>query len=282
MTAPPQDGGAPVYVDTHVHLDDRRYDVDRAAMMARARAAGVRTFVSVGTDVDDSAWAVAAAAADPDIFAVVGRHPERAVEMGPDDLRKFRALLKAPGVVAVGEVGLDYHRPDHDARAQQRVLGEMLGLAREAGLPLVVHVRGAFEPLFEVLRRDWDPRLGGVFHCFSGDAVQARQALDLNFDLALGGVLTFKNAAPLRELAAGLPLDRLVLETDGPWLAPQAWRGGRNEPAYLPNVAALLAELKGLRLDEVARATTSNARRLFRLDSRAGGGAVPPLQARTS
>ena len=167
--------------------------------------------------------------------------------------------------MAVGEVGLDLHRPESSLAVQEPVFRDMLALARELGLPLVIHVREAVDAVLAVLREAWDPGLGGVFHCFSGDAAAAEAALALNFDIAVGGVLTFKNAGDLRDTIARVPLERLVLETDGPWLAPQARRGQRNEPAYLPAVAAQVAALKGVDVDTVARTTTANARRLFRL-----------------
>ncbi len=259
------------YVDTHVHLDDARYDADREAVLERARAEGVGTLVSIGTSLEDSRWAAEFVRGREGLHAAVGVHPELASGYDPARRGEFEALLRDPKVVAVGEVGLDAHRPGADLELQERVLRDMLALARGAGRPLVVHVREAVGRLLEVLREDWDPALGGVFHCFSGDLATARAAMDLNFDLAVGGVLTFKNAGALREVVAGVPLERLVLETDGPWLAPQERRGGRNEPAYVPSVARCLAGIKGLPLERVAEQTTANARRLFRLGAVQGG-----------
>jgi TatD DNase family protein len=253
------------FIDTHVHLDDGRYAPDLDAVLERSRAQGVWPLVSIGTSLEDSRWAAAFAAGHDGIYAAVGVHPELAAGYGPSQLDEFRRLARAPKVVAVGEVGLDLHRPGSDLTAQEAALRDMLALAREAGLPLVVHQREAAAPLLDILKRDWDPALGGVFHCFAGDLATAEAAMALNFDLAVGGVLTFKSAGPLREVIARVPLERLVLETDGPWLAPQAWRGQRNEPAYLPAVAAQVALLKGVSVDEVAARTTANARRLFRL-----------------
>jgi TatD DNase family protein len=253
------------YIDTHVHLDDTRYDGDRDALLARSREAGVWPLVTIGTDLADSRWAAEYAAGHAGVYAAVGVHPERAHEYSGEQLAEFKALTKAPGVVAVGEVGLDFHRPESTLAGQEPVFRAMLALARAAGLPLVIHNREAAADTLRVLREAWDPALGGVFHCYAGDAETARAAMDLNFDIAVGGVLTFKNAQALRDVIAAVPLERLVLETDGPWLAPQAWRGRRNEPAYIPSIAAQLAAVKGVDLAEVAEATTRNARRLFRL-----------------
>jgi len=254
------------YIDTHVHLDDARYDADREAVLERAKAAGVWPLVSIGTGLADSRWAADFAAGRQGIYATVGQHPELAKDWDPGQMPEFRALARRPGVVAVGEVGLDFHHPGNGGLPQQEPLFRaMLALARELGLPVVIHNRDAAADVLRVLREAWDPSLGGVFHCYAGDLDTALAALDLNFDIAVGGVLTFKNAQALREVIARVPLERIVLETDGPWLAPQDRRGQRNEPACIPSIAARLAQVKGLGLDAVARATTENARRLFRL-----------------
>jgi len=259
--------GALCYVDTHVHLDDTRYDPDREALLDRAREAGVRTLVSIGTALEDSVWAADFAARTPGVYAAVGVHPERAGEFKAEQMGAFAELARAPKVVAVGEVGLDYHREGASLAEQEPTFRAMIALARAARKPLVIHCREASEDTLRILREDWEPSLGGVFHCFAGDAAAAKGALDLNFDIAVGGVLTFKNAQALRDVVREVPLGRLVLETDGPWLAPQAWRGKRNEPAYVPAVAAQLAQVKGLPLEAVAEATTRNARRLFGLNA---------------
>ena len=226
-------------IDTHVHLDDTRYDHDREELIARAAAAGVSPLVTIGTDLADSVWAADFVAGRPGVFATVGHHPERVAEYDARRLGEYRAAAQRPGVVAIGEVGLDYHSPGFDAPAQQALLRQMIGLALELRLPLVIHNRDAGPDTLALLKEAWDP--------------------------ALGGVLTYKTAGGLRDIIAGVPLERLVLETDGPWLAPQARRGKRNEPSYIGEAAAQLAALKGLSLEAVAQATTDNARRLFRL-----------------
>jgi TatD DNase family protein len=253
------------FIDTHVHLDDERYRADRDAVLERSRRAGVWPLVSIGTCLEDSRWAADFAGRSEGIYATVGQHPESAETYGPGDLGRFREEALKPKVVAIGEVGLDFHRPGSSLRVQEPVFRAMVGLARTLRLPLVIHNREASADVLRVLGEDWDPGLGGVFHCFAGDAPTALAAVGLNFDIAVGGVLTFKNAQALRAVVAQVPLERLVLETDGPWLAPQAWRGQRNEPAYIPAVAAQVAQVKGVDVETVARQTTANARRLFRL-----------------
>lgn len=253
------------FIDTHVHLDDTRYDGDREALVVRAREAGVEDLVTIATTLEDSRWVAGFIAGQARIFGAIGHHPEMAGSFDPAKLGEYRALAKEKGVVAIGEVGLDFHRPGFNAAEQEACFRAMIGLARDLGLPLVIHNRQADADTIRVLRDAWDPALGGVFHCFAGDADTAKAAVDLNFDLAVGGVLTYKSAQGLRDIIATVPLERLVLETDGPWLTPQDWRGQRNEPAYMLAVARKLAEIKGVSLEAVAAQTTANARRLFKL-----------------
>ena len=246
-------------------MDDTRYNDDRDALIERAKQAGVGTLVTIGTHLEDSRWNVAFVAGKQDVYATVGIHPEMADRWQDADLAEYEALAQKPGVVAIGEVGMDYHRPEFSREVQEPVFRTMIGLAKKLKLPLVIHNRQADRDTIRILRDAWDPSLGGVFHCFAGDAQCAQEAVDLNFDLAVGGVLTFKSARSLRDIIKTVPLERLVLETDGPWLAPQAWRGQRNEPAYVTGVAQVLAELKGVSLETVAEVTTRNAKRLFKL-----------------
>ena len=252
-------------VDTHVHLDDARYDSDRAEMIARARQAGVEILVTIGTALDDSVWATDFAANEDKVYATVGVHPERLDDWKDEDLAVYEALAQKPKVVAIGEVGLDYHSPGFDAAKQQRVFREMIRLAKRHKLPLVIHQRDAADDTLRVLEEEGGGSEGGVFHCFAGDIKCAQGAMKLGFDLAVGGILTYPSAGPLREVIAQVPLERLVLETDGPWLAPQSQRGKRNEPAFVVSAAQKLAELKQVSLAEVEVATTKNAHRLFRI-----------------
>jgi TatD DNase family protein len=252
-------------IDTHCHVHDTQYDADRDAVVARARDAGVTAMVTIGEDVADSARAIAIA--EPyEICVAVGIHPHEAKNAPADIERDLRALLDRPGVIAIGETGLDYYY-DHSPRERQAaVLRAQLRLAREMKLPVVFHHRDAFADFSAILREEWADGMRGVVHCFTGTTEEARTFVD-EFDLYLGigGVLTFPNAAGLREAVAGVGPAKLVLETDCPYLAPVPMRGKRNEPAFVAHTAAKLAELLAMRHDDLIAATDQNARTLFDL-----------------
>ena len=253
-------------IDSHVHLDDLRYDTDRDEVLQRAEAAGLEALVTIGCDLATSQAAVALARAHPHVFATIGVHPHEAKEVEEDWYNSFRALAQEPKVVAYGEIGLDYHY-DHSPREIQRQrFREQIRLARELGLPLVIHTREAQEDTVTILREEGAAHVGGVFHCFSGDAWLAKDALDLGFYLSFSGVLTFKNATMLRDVARTIPLDRLMVETDCPYLTPVPYRGKRNEPAHVQYVAQTLAEIHGDQsFESIAQATTHNTKRLFKI-----------------
>ncbi len=253
-------------IDSHVHLDDLRYDTDRNAVLQRAEAAEVEAMVTIGCDLATSRAAVTLAQAHPRVFATIGVHPHEAKEIKEGWYEAFRSLARQPKVVAYGEIGLDYHY-DHSPREVQRErFREQIHLARELALPLVIHTREAQEDTVTILREEGAKDLGGVFHCFSGDAWLAKDALDLGFHLSFSGVLTFKNATMLRDIAKTVPLDRLMIETDCPYLTPVPYRGKRNEPAYVQYVAETLAEVRGNgSLESIARSTMDNTKRLFRI-----------------
>ena len=253
-------------IDSHAHLDDLRYDTDRDNVLQRAQTAGIEAIVTIGCDLATSQAAVALAHAHPNIFATIGVHPHEAKEIGEGWYESFRSLAQHPKVVAYGEIGLDYHY-DHSPREIQRQrFREQIHLARELALPLVIHTREAQEDTVMILREEGAVNVGGVFHCFSGDMWLAKDALDLGFYLSFSGVLTFKNATMLRDIAKTVPLDRLMVETDCPYLAPVPYRGKRNEPAYVQYVAETLAEIRGNgSVESVARATVENTKRVFRI-----------------
>ena len=253
-------------IDSHAHLDDLRYDTDRDNVLQRAQTAGIEAIVTIGCDLATSQAAVALAHAHPNIFATIGVHPHEAKEIGEGWYESFRSLARHPKVVAYGEIGLDYHY-DHSPREIQRQrFREQIHLARELALPLVIHTREAQEDTVMILREEGAVDGGGVFHCFSGDAWLAKDALDLGFYLSFSGVLTFKNATMLRDIAKTVPLDRLMVETDCPYLAPVPYRGKRNEPAYVQYVAEILAEIRGNgSVESIARATVENTKRVFRI-----------------
>ncbi len=250
--------------DTHAHVHDAAFDPDRDAMLARARAAGVRRIMAVATDVTDSVRACDVARSYELDYAI-GVHPHEAKD-APGDLAAALDAIVADAHEpprAVGEMGLDYYY-DHSPRdVQRRVLVAQLGYARERELPAIFHERNAFEDFIDTVRREAGT-LRGVVHCFTGDAEQARRLTgEYGFLLGIGGVLTFKNAQPLRDAVVAVGLDHLVLETDAPYLAPVPERGRRNEPAFMAATAARLAELLGLSVDEVVRRTTAAACALF-------------------
>ncbi|MEN9799271.1 MAG: hypothetical protein RL653_2967 [Pseudomonadota bacterium] len=250
-------------VDTHCHLE-RREGLDILAVLDRARAAGLVHAVVVGQfqGPGDFGHALDVAAEHPDFLTpTVGIHPHEAARASEADLAQLRALCARPEVAAVGEAGLDYYY-DHSPRdVQQRIFRWQCDLAQELGKPLVVHVRDAHEDCLRVLResgvRD------GVIHCFTGDTAAARGYLDLGFHLSLSGVLTYKKTEPLQDAARYAPLDRLMVETDSPYLAPVPFRGKKNEPAYVVETAKKLAELKGLAVEEVGETTTRTAAAFF-------------------
>ncbi len=255
-------------IDSHAHLDDLRYDIDRNKVIQRAEAAGIEAIVTIGCDIDTSQAAIALTQSHPNVFATIGVHPHESREITEGWYETFRALARQPKVVAYGEIGLDYHY-DHSPREIQRQrFREQIHLARELGLPLVIHTREAQEDTVTILREEGGAEVGGVFHCFSGDVRLARDALDLGFYLSFSGVLTFKNATLLREVAKTVPLDRLMVETDCPYLTPVPYRGKRNEPAYVQYVAETLAEIRGngrQSFESIARATVQNTKRVFKI-----------------
>jgi TatD DNase family protein len=252
-------------IDSHCHLDPQYFSADRAEVLARARAAGVQAFVCVGVgrSLDAARDAVALAAAEPDVFATVGVHPHDVATMQAADWPELETLARQPRVVGVGETGLDYYYDHSPRELQQAAYRRFVSMARAMNLALVSHVRDAHGEAAEILR---DEKAGpGVIHCFSGGVAEARTYLDLGQYLSFSGILTFKNATNVREAAAFAPLDRILIETDAPYLAPIPHRGRKNEPAYITETMAALAALRGLPAAEVDAATTANTRRLFGL-----------------
>jgi TatD DNase family protein len=254
-------------IDTHAHVHDKRFDEDRAQIVARAREAGVTHTITVGCDLADSQRALEVAR-EYRLYASVGIHPHEAKDAPADIAAVFEPFLHDRRVVAIGETGLDYYY-DHSPREDQRdVLRSQIRLAREAGFPVIFHHRDAYDDFIAILRDEWDGGMRGVIHCFTGDAAQARTYVDeFGLSLGIGGVATFKTAEPLREAIVAVGLSAIVLETDCPYLAPVPHRGERNEPAYVTITASKVAELLGCSIDEVAAKTDANARSLFSLHS---------------
>jgi TatD DNase family protein len=261
-------------VDTHAHLDFSQFDGDLQGVLERAVGAGVTRIVTVGFDLDSSRQAVALANDHSSMKASVGVHPHEAAGVTRQVLDSLRELSEDGVVVAIGEIGLDYYRDRSPHDVQRRVLQQQLDLAAEVGKPVVVHDREAHDDVMGIIR-DWSESVSagkgilrrplGVVHCYSGDQAMAEELFELGFYVSIAGPVTYSNARQLRELVALLPLDRLLVETDSPFLAPHPHRGKRNEPAYVRLVASKIAEVKNVSLEEIARVTTDNARTLFRL-----------------
>lgn len=253
-------------IDSHAHIQGKEYAGETAAVIERARAAGVEQIIAVGGAGDMSSNTEAVALADlfKNIYATVGMHPHDAKDVGPDELEKLKDLTLHPKVIAVGETGLDYYY-DHSPRdVQRRVFAQFIHLARETELPIVVHERDAASDGAELLRSEGAGKLRGVIHCFTGNYEAARSYLDLGFYISFTGIITFKNAEALRDVARRVPLERILVETDSPYLTPVPHRGKRNEPAFVVETARRLAEVRGTTLEAIAAVTTSNFQRLMR------------------
>lgn len=257
----------PPLIDTHAHLDDPKFAADLPAVLGRAAAAGVERVLTVGVDAATSRAAVALAERHPALAAVVGIQPNHAAEVGPGDWDEIVRLAGRPGVAAVGETGLDRYWDRCPFPVQEDYFARHLELARRLGRPVVVHCREAEADVVRVLRGEFDRHgpVRGVMHSFSGDAATARACLDVGLHVSFAGMVTYKSAADLREVVRLVPADRLLVETDSPYLAPVPARGKRNEPAFVAHTAALLAEVRGEPLDRFAAQTTRNARELFKL-----------------
>lgn len=264
----PLPGNGAVLIDTHCHLDMSAYEADFTEVLARASAAGVTRIISVGIDLESSRRAIALAEQHDGIYATVGVHPHNVAELAEGDYAELPVLCRHPKVVAYGEIGLDYVKNYAPVALQKEHFVRQVALAKELQLPLVVHDREAHDDIMEMLEGAGPFPAGGVMHCFSGDATFARRVLALGFYISIPGVVTFAKAEMLHGAVRGIPLGSLVLETDGPFLAPVPKRGKRNEPQLMLFTAQKVAELKGVSLEEVARQTTMNAVRLFSLEGR--------------
>jgi TatD DNase family protein len=248
-------------VDSHCHLDDEKFDEDREQTIERALAAGVTRMLAIGTGggPPDLEVAVRLAERYTFVYATVGVHPHDASKANDDTFARLRELASHPKVLAIGEIGLDYHYDFSPRDVQRGVFERQLAIAEEARKPIVIHTREAWE---DTLGQVTSLQHGGIMHCFTGDAAQARQALDLGFHLGIGGVLTFPKATELREAARIAPDDRILVETDCPYLAPVPHRGKRNEPAFVVETTRRLAEVRGVAPERIAELTSHNFERL--------------------
>ena len=250
-------------IDTHAHLEMREFNDDRDDVIKRAREAGVEYIVTIGTTIESSRDAVLLADKYDFIYAAIGIHPHEVKDIlhpAYDILRHFAQHKK---VVAYGEIGLDYHYEHSPRSDQKRKFRDMLREARELDLPVIIHDREAHEDTLQILSEEWSPDLGGVLHCFSGDAAMAKRVIEMGFSISVAGPITFPKAESLREVIKQVPIEHLLIETDSPYLAPQPVRGKRNEPAFVRHTAEAIATLKGLSVDDVARITSFNAMQLF-------------------
>ncbi len=267
-------------IDTHCHIHDREFAGDVAETIARAVDAGVEMILTLGTNLDSSARAIALAERMPAVLAAAGVHPHDAKDASEADLDALEEMAAHPRVAVIGEIGLDFYRNLSPRDVQERVLRRQLETAWRTGKPIAVHAREAHETLLPLLT-DWSRSMGGrlhdgdplgIMHYFSGDAALAQQYIELGFVISIHTSVTHPKAAVLQDVARATPLEHLVIETDSPYGAPQRYRGKRNEPAYVAEAAVKIAELKGLDVDTVAEATTENALRVLRIWIAAGGG----------
>lgn len=249
------------WTDTHCHLNHPDLYAEWHAALFRAQQSGVQRLILIGYDLESSRRAVELAEQSDALYAAVGIHPHDAAQCDTDSLQTLRELAAHPRVVAVGEIGLDFYRNLSPREAQYEAFHAQMQLAQSLSLPVVIHCREAYEEVLSILAQY--PAVQGVLHCFSGTAEQAQQGLELGYYLGIGGVVTFKSAESLRAIVRDIPRDRLLLETDAPYLAPHPYRGKRNEPAYLPLIAQQVAALWDMPLEQLSEITEANTQRLF-------------------
>lgn len=255
-----------MFIDTHVHLNADQYEEDVEEVIERALAAGVSKMVVVGFDRKTIRKAMALTERYSFIYAVVGWHPVDAVDCTEEDLRWIEELSKHPKVVGIGETGLDYYWDKSPKEVQQDVFRRQIQLAKKVKLPIIIHNRDATADVVRILEEEDAKEVGGIMHCFGGSVETAEQCIDMNFLISLGGPVTFKNAKAPKKVAAEIPLEKLLIETDAPYLTPHPHRGKRNEPFYVTLVAEEIAKIKELPIEEVASVTTKNALKLFQIN----------------
>lgn len=249
--------------DTHVHLNAEQYEDDLQEVINRALEKGVQNMVVVGFDEPTIKKAIQIAETYDFIYASVGWHPVDAIDMTDEHLAWIEELAQHPKVVALGEMGLDYHWDKSPKEVQKDVFRRQIRLACKVNLPIIIHNRDATEDVVTILKEEHVEEVGGIMHCFTGSIEVAKQCMDMNMYISFGGPVTFKNAKKPKEVATELPLDKLLIETDCPYLTPHPFRGKRNEPGYVSYVAEQIAELKGITYEELADITTANAKKLF-------------------
>ncbi|NLK44977.1 MAG: TatD family hydrolase [Tissierellia bacterium] len=250
-------------IDSHAHLDDSRFDRDRDYIIKNLGKNGIVLVINIGADLKSSIASVSLAEKYPNIYGTVGVHPHSAKDMDESTIEILRSLAKRDKVVAIGEIGLDFYYDNSPRDEQRKWFREQLKLAKELGLPVVIHSRDAQQETYDILKEAQDGTLRGVLHCYSGSKEMAMEYIKLGFYISIAGPVTFKNARVLKEVAKAVPLDKLLVETDCPYLAPEPYRGKRNEPIFVKYVAGTIADLKGISYEELAKATNRNTRELF-------------------
>lgn len=253
----------PLLIDSHAHLDGNQYANDRDATIQRALENGISHILTVGCDLESSAASVALAIKHEEIYAAVGVHPHDASEISATSLQQLKELLARPKVIALGEIGLDFFRDRSPRDVQRDAFRKQIRLAREVGKPIIVHDREAHDEVLQILEEEQASEVGGVLHCFSGDVAMAKKCLELGFYLSFPGTITYPKNEATRDVVKAVPIDRMLVETDCPYLSPQKFRGKRNEPAYVRHTAEKVAEIKGLSMADVARVTSRNCFDLF-------------------
>lgn len=251
--------------DTHVHLNVNQFNDDREEVIERAHKAGVSYMVVVGFDHETIPLAIEIAESYDNIYASVGWHPVDAIDFTEDDLQWIKQLSQHPKVVAIGEMGLDYHWDKSPKEVQAKVFRKQIQLAKQLNMPIIIHNREATEDIIAILQEENAEEVGGIMHCYNDSIDYVQACLDMNFYISLGGPVTFKNAPLPKEVAANIPLDRLLIETDAPFLSPHPHRGKRNEPAKVKLIAEKIAELRGISYEELCHITTKNALKLFNI-----------------
>lgn len=252
-------------IDSHAHLDDERFDGDRDILIKSLKSNKIELVINIGADFQSSINSIELAKQYDNIYASIGVHPHSASEVTEETLDKFREMAKEEKVVAIGEIGLDYYYDNSPRDLQRKWFREQLKLAKELDLPVIIHSRDATQETFDIIKEAQDGSLRGVLHCFSGSVEVAMEYIKLGFYISIGGPVTFKNARVVKEVAEAVPLDKLLIETDCPYLTPEPYRGKRNEPMFVKYVAQKIAEIKDINFEELAKATNKNTKELFRI-----------------
>jgi len=257
--------GDEMLIDTHAHLDDDKFTADQAEVIARARESGITKIINIGYNRETILTTIELTKQYDFIFGAIGWHPNNANEMQEKDLLLIEEESNNQKILAIGEIGLDYYWDYAEKKIQQKIFREQIRLAKKLQLPIIIHDRDAHQDVLTILKEEEAGEVGGIMHSFSGSLEMARECLDLGFYLSFSGPVTFKNAKRPQEVASNIPLDRILVETDCPYLTPEPFRGKRNEPLNVKYIVEKIAELRGLPVEEMERITTENAKRIFKL-----------------